>query len=147
MAKHGHESLGTDYEVVSELTTPATMRALLGKLSELLGDVGSPITAEFGIGCNMRVPEMFKPQLLEQPDLQQFVSTAEEQGLVALGSGDLIFKTTDRSVMLILCHDADIHLVASSPDWLNRFSRLLREQGLRAYRRVYSVHRTEWEEV
>ena len=126
----------TEYEIVSQPLTADQLDSLLPALSEFLGQLGAPHTAEYGFSCNLPIEQLWKPTRLTS-GLSLFVANAEQQGIAKLGSDDILVRAG--KTLLTLCHESDIHLVSSSEETLAAFADLLRRNSIRASRSPYSV--------
>ena len=98
----------TEYEIVSQPLTADQLDSLLPALSEFLGQLGAPHTAEYGFSCNLPIEQLWKPTPLTS-GLGLFVANAEQQGIAKLGSDDILVRAG--KTRLTLCHESDIHLV------------------------------------
>ena len=87
------------------------------------------ISVEYGWGCNLPTDQLWSPMQMDSSQLQEFVENSQRNGTLKLGSGDLIVRDVEESMSFTICHESDLHFVASDKQVLEHVATMWSGKG------------------
>ena len=106
------------------------------------------ISVEFGWGCNLSTQQLWNSTHMDLPQLQEFVENSQRNGTLKLGSGDLIIRDAEESMSFTVCHESDLHFVASDKRLLEQVTAMWSGKGFTLNIGTHTIgSRREWRRV
>lgn len=97
----------------------AALLALPGVLQQLLGE--HTIIASYGWAANIHGDLWHKPMRDDTRWIQYLIEDSIEQRIVVPGESDFRFEVPEGRLVLLFCHDSDIHLDGTDDHLLQQF--------------------------
>jgi hypothetical protein len=134
--------------VTGHLSVPQLRQCVpeVGRFFEAAGF--SKVSVVYGWGCNLPPDRQWEATEIAPGELEQFADRSEQAGIVQLGKSDLIIQDPDKTAILKLCHESDMHFVSADPAVLDQVIAWWRGKGFSLSQSLYSmVGPRDWKTV
>jgi hypothetical protein len=127
-------------EIVTNSLSVEQLQESIPEMSRLLAAIDRRrISVEYGWGCNFPTDKLWSPTQIEQSDLQEYIEESRKNGIVTLGSSDLIVRDLEGSMNFTICHESDLHFVTNDKRLLQQVATMWIRKGFTVY---VSLHTT-----
>jgi hypothetical protein len=97
----------------------AALLALPGVLQQLLEE--HPLIASYGWAANIHGDLCYKPMREHTRSIQYLIEDSIEQRIVIPGESDFRLEVPEGRLVLLFCHESDIHLDGADDELLQQF--------------------------
>ena len=121
--------MGKKYEICSGILPKTKIDKFLKVLPSFLNEfIREPIyIVKYGWGCNIHNDLHYQPMQVGINWLDRFINESIEQRIYKPGESDLYIETKDNSIVILFCHESDIHIKAIEKE---RLEKLVKENYL-----------------
>ena len=101
-------------EIRCNQLTEEQLRGEIEFFARLFIDNGKrTVIAMYGWECDLGIDEMYQDIEIGGDDVPEFIQRSEDSGIFRLGRSDLFFRSADKEIEFVLCHESDIHFTGS----------------------------------
>lgn len=86
---------------------------------EIYGDQN--LTVYYGWASNLHPDLWHKPMAVSLDVFPYFIEDSTEQRIFEIGGSDLLIKSPDSNLRILICHESDIHLEGVDDDAISKF--------------------------
>ena len=139
----------SEEEIVTNSLSLEQLQESIPEISRFLASIDRMrISVAFGWGCNLPTDQLWNPMQMEPLQLEEFIEKSRQNGPFRLGSSDLIIRDLAGSMSFTICHESDLHFVASDKRLLEEVATMWSGKGFTLHIGPHTIGgRREWTRV